>query len=585
MAADRRAVPATDLRPAGESGLGTSGLYKSGLYKLGLYKSGMGESYFGSGMPFSRIQVRLAALSGWRRAGTAIVFGALAALALPPVYALPFLVVAFTGLFWLLDGCRTVKAAAWTGWCFGLGFFSAGVYWVGLALLTDPERYGLLAPFAPLSLAAFLAIYPAAASALTKFATRWPPFKNDVSRILIFAVFWTAMEWLRGRAFTGFAWNPIGSVWGVSDAMLQFCALFGVYGLSLVTVIASAMPAILGEGLGERETPSGKRPLVVAYAVLGLIWAGGEFRLMAAGNVNDEPVVPHVLLRLVQPDVAQDSKWREELRVAHLKLDLELTNDAAVKNPAPKDTNVFVIWPETAMPFLVDQDPNARAAIAAVVPENGLVITGAPRATPPDSEPFQVWNGIVAVNERGEVVGGYNKFHLVPFGEYLPLRKFIPVWLGLSKLTPGTTDFSAGPGPETLHLPGLPPIGPLICYEIIFPGEVADENDRPGLFVNVTNDAWFGTSSGPYQHFESARFRAIEEGVPVARAANTGISGVIDPWGRVIARLGLNRQGSIDAPLPQALQNATVFARLGNYTILLLMAGAVVFAVLRYRSQ
>ena len=267
MAASSHAAAATDPRPAGESG----------LYKSGLHKSGSGESYFGPGVPFFRMRASLASLSGWRRFGIAILFGVLAASALPPVYALPFLIVAFTGLLWLLDGCRTVKAAAGTGWCFGLGFFTAGVYWVGIAMLADPERYGLLAPFAPLSLAAFLAIYPAATSALVKFATRWPQFKDGVSQVLIFAVFWTAMEWLRGRAFTGFAWNPIGSVWGVSSAMVQSCALFGVYGLSFFTVIASAIPAILGKD-------SGRRPLIVVYAVLGLIWAGGEIRLIAAGE-------------------------------------------------------------------------------------------------------------------------------------------------------------------------------------------------------------------------------------------------------------------------------------------------------------
>ena len=184
--------------------------------------------------------------------------------------------------------------------------------------------------------------------------------------------------------------------------------------------------------------------------------------------------------------------------------------------------------------------------------------------SPPGTRPYRVWNAIVAVNDTGAVVGAYDKHHLVPFGEYLPFRDFIPAWLNLDKLTPGSIDFTAGPGPATLHLPGLPPISPLICYEIIFPSAVTGDGDPPQLLVNVTNDAWFGVSTGPYQHFVSARFRAVEEGIPVARAANTGISGVIDSYGRVVISLGLGHQGVIDAPLPRALASPPPYARLGD---------------------
>ena len=405
-----------------------------------------------------------------------------------------------------------------------------------------------------------------------------PGFRNGAPRIIVFAVAWTVTEWLRGHLLTGFPWNPIGSVWGVSSAMMQFVSVFGTYGLGLLTVIAAGMPALLGEEHESRNRVS--VPLALTFAVVAVAWIGGAFRLAGPLAVS-QATVPHVLLRLVQPNVAQGNKWREELRLAHLKTDLDLTDAAAGAKPDNGDA-VFVIWPETAVPFLVDQDASVRAAIASVVPKGGdataggshgggLVITGAPRATPPDVVPFQVWNGIVALDAAGKVVGTYDKFHLVPFGEYLPLRSIIPPNLGLTKLTPGTIDFSAGPGPATLHLPGLPPVSPLICYEIIFPHAVVQEGDRPGLMVNVTNDAWFGVSSGPYQHFESARFRAIEEGMPVARAANTGISGVIDSFGRVVARLGLGNQGSVDSALPQALPDPPLYARFGDAMLMLLI--------------
>lgn len=525
-----------------------------------------------------RMREGIGRLSGWRRALVAIALGIAATAALPPVFALPFVVVAFTGLLWLLEGARGIRTAAWIGWCFGLGHFTSGIYWVSLALLTDPERYGWMAPFAPLGLAAYLAVYPALAAAAAKYAERLPQAAHGIGRVVAFAIAWIAAEWLRGRLLTGFPWNPIASVWGFSLPMMQIASLTGVYGYGFLTVLAAGAPAVLG------EEPRRRAGFFVGGAALLFlaIGAGGAIRL-ASGPTHAD--VPDTLLRIVQPDVAQNEKWRDELRIAHLKRDLDLTKEAAADAPAPPGQSVFVIWPETAVPFLVDPDPDVRAAIASVVPKGGLVITGAPRATAPDANPFRVWNSIVAVNGAGEVIAQFDKFHLVPFGEYLPLRGVIPEWLGLSKLTPGTIDFSAGPGPRTLHLPGLPPVSPLICYEIIFPHAVVDEADRPGLIINVTNDAWFGTSSGPYQHFEAARMRAIEEGVPVARAANTGISGVIDPYGRVVARLGLNEEGTIDSPLPQALSQVTLYGRFGDRVLLLLVlvAAALTAAAHRFR--
>jgi apolipoprotein N-acyltransferase len=524
---------------------------------------------------FARARGAVTSLRGWSRALAAVALGIAATAALPPVFILPLLVVAFTGFVWLLDGARNLRQAALVGWLFGLGHFTSGIYWVALALLTDPERYGLLAPFAPLGLGAYLAFYPALAAGLAKFMGRFPSFAAGPSRVIALAIAWTVAEWLRGHLLTGFPWNLTATAWGILPAMMQFAALAGAYGLGFVTVAAAAMPAVLGDA--EEKNRRRWISLAAAYALLGLVWAGGAMRIPEAAEME-----PGKILRIVQPNVAQNEKWRDELRIAHLRLDLELTQGAAARDPG--DATVFVIWPETAVPFLIEQDPTVREAIASVVPKGGLVITGAPRAIDPDSGHFEVWNSVAALDGKGDILGQYDKFHLVPFGEYLPLRPYIPKGLGLEKLTPGSTDFSAGPGPRTLHLPGLPPVGPLICYEIIFPHDVADEHDRPGLFVNVTNDAWFGTSSGPYQHFESARFRAVEEGIPVARAANTGISGVIDPFGRVVARLGLNETGTLESPLPKALTRPPVYARFGDYAlVLLLAAGAVTAAFLARR--
>ena len=233
-----------------------------------------------------------------------------------------------------------------------------------------------------------------------------------------------------------------------------------------------------------------------------------------------------------------------------------------------------IVWPEAAATFFLNRDPARRAAIATVVPRGGLVLTGALRTDPPPDPPHQVWNSFAAIDGTGEIRGTYDKFHLVPFGEYVPFRGLLPI----EKITAGNVDFSAGPGPRTLDLPGLPPVGVLICYEVIFPGAVVDPAHRPAWLVNITNDAWYGFSSGPFQHFATARIRAVEEGLPLVRAANNGISGVIDPYGRIVGRLGLDDIGVVDADLPAALADPPLYARQGDR--ILLVMGFICVALL-----
>lgn len=511
---------------------------------------------------------RLSVLRGWRRQWFAAGLGAFATLALPPVYLLPALLVSFPGLVWLLDGVERSRTAFSLGWWFGLGHFVTGIYWIALALLTDPERYGWMIPFAVVGLSAILAVFPGFAA--------WGVFQSRVKgpgRVVVLALAWTAAEWLRGHIFSGLPWNLMGTVWTISDTMIQLAALTGVWGLSLLTVMCASSPALLAD-----KSESGEvkidwlhlAPVLIAAAALEVVWAGGAIRLAGA----ETPTVPDVSLRLVQPNIIQNHKWLPDLREAHLRKHLSLTS-SQVKDPfvasAPAATT-YVIWPETAAPFLLDFNTTVRFRIAAVTPPGGLVITGMPRATPPDVYPQQVWNSIAAVDSQGVVSGTYDKFHLVPFGEYVPLRSVLP----LNKITSGGIDFSAGPGPRTMRLPGLPPFSPLICYEVIFPGNVIDAKDPPQWILNVTNDGWFGLSSGPYQHFASAQLRAVEEGLPLVRAANTGISAVIDSYGRVVASLGLGSEGIIDSPLPQALSGSTVYGRFGDFILLaMLFLGAV----------
>jgi len=496
----------------------------------------------------NRLAARLAALTGWRRAAMAAALGAVGAAALPPVYFVPALVVAFVGLLWLIDGTPGVRAAFATGWWFGFGHFLAGLYWIANALMTDPARYGWLVAPAVLGVSAALAVYVALVAALVRLAPA------GLGRTLALALAWAGAEWLRGILFTGFPWNLVAYSWAAWAAPMQAAALIGPFGLGLLTVLAAALPADLARG--------GRLGSVVAAALVALLISGGALRLAGATDAT----VAGVVLRLVQPNVAQNHKWRPKLREALFRRHLALSVGTG------KATTV--IWPETAVPFFLAEEPARRRAIAAVTPPGGLVITGTIRRELPAGGGVRLFNSVEAIDDRGAVVGVYDKAHLVPFGEYVPLRTLLPI----TKITAGTIDFSAGPGPRTLDLPGLPPVSPLICYEAIFPAGVVDPEKRPQWLLNVTNDAWFGTSSGPYQHFAAALMRTVEQGLPLARAANTGISAVVDAYGRIVARLGLGEGGAIEAPLPVALA-PTPYARWGE-TAFAALLGLGVLAIL-----
>lgn len=502
--------------------------------------------------PWQRLGGALAALTGWRRYGCAVLLGAVSAAALPPVYALPLLPIALTGLIWLIDGSRRPRAAFAVGWWFGFGHFAAGLYWVSEALLVEPEKFAWLIPFAVSCIPAYLGLYTGGV-ALAVHRTR----ARGWQRIAVFAASWTVLEWLRGVLLTGFPWNPLGVVLGFSDAAVQLAAVLGEYGLSVVVAFACAAPAVLADS----PAPQRWRTVGIAALLLAALWGGGALRLWSAGSAT----VPGVVLRIVQGDIKQQLKWDPGMRDRHLARYLRLSQRA----PGPAGAPTHLIWPETAVPVLFDHDAVRRQAAASVVPKGGLLLTGAIRTTVPGSRPFMAWNSLEAIDGAGHIVGSYDKFHLVPFGEYLPLRPLIG-WIGFEAVAADRADFTAGPGPRTLVLPGLPPASPLICYEAIFPDDVADPARRPGWLLNVTNDAWFGNSAGPYQHFAIARLRAIEQGLPMVRAANTGISAVFDGYGRVTARLGLEREGVLDAPLPMALA-PTPFARFGEVPLAALL--------------
>jgi apolipoprotein N-acyltransferase len=520
--------------------------------------------------PLCRIAQELAALSGWRRYALAFVLGALLAGALPPFDLAPLVVVAFPGLLWLDEGSAGPWASARLGYVFGLGFFVAGLYWIAAALFVDIGRFWWALPFAVLGLPALMAFYPAAALGATSLAA----LRLRVSpgaRICLFAVLWSAAEWARGHWLTGLPWNLVGYAWSGgfpgAIAILQSVAWVGIYGLGFVTVLAAALPALLGTPSLQAMTQGRRAMPALGAALLILVPAG-------AGAIRLEllpPVSSGTWLRLVQPSIPETLKWDPAAAEANFQRLIELSS-------GPTEHKLeAVLWPEAAATFLLERDGPHRAAIAAVAPEGGYVITGALRASPP-GPPVQIWNSIEAIDRAGAIRARYDKAHLVPFGEYVPFSDVLP----LAKITPGSVDLSAGPGPQTIALPGLPAFSPIICYEAIFPGAVVAAGARPTWILNVTNYAWYGRSSGPYQHFAISRTRAVEEGLPLVRVANNGISGVVDPAGRIVARTGLNDITYADVALPAAL-SPTLYAAAGDWIFLAMLLLGLVSALPRRR--
>lgn len=495
---------------------------------------------------WNRFLDQLASRRGWRLWVTAIGLGALAALALPPVHAVPVLLVAIPGLLTLLGAAASWKRAFWVGFAWGWGYFAAGLYWITHAILTDVAQFWWLVPIAVPALALPLAAFIAVPAVLAWHARAgWP-------RVLVFAGGFVLFELLRGWAFTGFPWNLLGTVWAFGALPVQAAAWVGVHGLSLATVVIAATPLL------------GRRAMLGGMAALAGFALFGVARLWPA-----EPPPRPVGLLIVQGNVAQEVKWREDQRIPILRRYIDTTREAALAalRELPEDQTLVVIWPETAVPFYPVNDPAVRQIIAGALPQRAILLTGTVRLDiGSDQRVRRVFNSLVAIDPAGEVRGVADKNHLVPFGEYMPLSGLLPI-----RMVQGGMDFTPGESLQPIRVDQVPPFGTLICYEVIFPAQVVP-SDRPDWLVNVTNDAWFGISAGPWQHLATARLRAVEEGLPLARAAQTGVSAVFDARGREVARTGLGETGVLMASLP-APREPTPFARFGLLIPAMLAAG------------
>jgi len=508
------------------------------------------------------------------RIALALLAGAVAALAHPPFGILPGL-IGYPLLMLLSERSGDARGAFWMGWLAGFAYFFVGCWWVAEAFMVDPSQ-AWMAPFAASLLPAGLGLFWGGATALyRRFA---PP---GVTRVLVFAALFGLFEWLRGHVLTGFPWNPAGATWSAGSAGSQFASVAGVYGLGIVTVAGICGLAPLAAP-GPREARVGAA--FVGLATLGSLLVFGAVRLAHARVVDTG-----VLVRIVQADVSQKAKWTPEAYQGIVDRYVNLTGRIG---PALPD---IVVWPEGALPagagtVLGEGSPDAIAISRALSPGQTLLM-GLARAQagngPGRADVY--YNSLFALHDDGgpglRVVALYDKYRLVPFGEFLPLGSLMGA-IGLRSLVHMPEDFSPGPRPAPIRLPDAPTVQPLICYESLFPGFTPGGADRPGWIVNVSNDAWFGRTSGPLQHLNLASFRAIETGLPVVRATPTGVSAMIDPWGRVIEgrRLEPGESGVIDVRLPEPTA-ATLYGRTGDLLFWLMVFGGIASAAPRAWAQ
>jgi apolipoprotein N-acyltransferase len=566
---------------------------------------------------FARIADPIIAAKGSTRALIAFLAGAASTLGLAPINLWPALFVTFPILVWLIDGAtaadwskpvvapptddplpararaaiedikknvgiaqtppqasrlaqawRHIRPAAAIGWWFGFGYFIAGLYWLGFALLVDAASYAWFLPFAIIGVPAGLAIFTSFGVVLARLV-----WSSGALRILALAAGLTVAEWLRGHVLTGFPWNTYGYALTSSLWLAQASALIGIWMLTLIAVAAFASPAVLADRHASLRArcwlPAGAAVVLAAFALFG------ASRLAAMPT----RFVEGVELRLMQPNLPEDETSNYSAREEVMRRYIALSRRPSAQRPDGMADVTHLVWPESAFPFFLAYEGKALADIVDLLPPRAILITGAVRASRPDPDGHvrHAYNSIYVLDHDVSVRGLYDKVHLVPFGEYLPFQDFMES-LGLLQLTKIRGGYLAGEQHKPLAIPGAPPALPLICYEIIFPDEArAYEGDRPAWIINLTNDGWFGLSSGPYQHFQQARVRAIELGLPLVRAANTGISAVVDPLGRIVASLPLGVDGVLDARLPQPAP-ATVYTRIGDSPTYAALAGILALA-------
>ena len=526
---------------------------------------------------------------GWRRYLLLLVAGAIGGLSVPPFYVLPALFVTLPIWVWSLDGAerlpgwrRLLGPAFRIGFAYGLGYFAVALHWLGAAFFVDGGVMLVVMPFAILALAALIAAFWGFASALAHLF--WSP---GAWRIVTLATFLTMAEWARGHFFSGFPFDLLGYALAANDEMRQLASVVGVYGLTALAALLAMTPALIWPA-DQRTLTRRLVPFFFSLVVIAGQLAYGHYRLATT------PLVPRtdMRMRLVQPMVLEHADWSTANPADIITRLINLSTARLSPSDPGISTVTQVVWPESSLPFFLSDYPEALARMGRMLPPNGLLLTGAPReqydpAQPnvaPDDRP--AFNALIAVDRRGEIVSSYDKSHLVPFGEYLPFPQLFGL-LGLKQFVPGATGWQPGDGRRLMTPPNTPAFLALICYEAIFSGDLGSDIAGAQFILNITNDAWFDGSIGLAQHADHARLRAVEEGLPMVRVANSGLTESIDPLGRVTQSLPEEQVGVLDVVPDQRLP-ATVFTRLGYWPLLgamLVGLGIAIWSARRGRRQ
>ena len=523
-----------------------------------------------------RLAGRIILLWGWRRALAAFLAGAFAVLAQAPYDFFAAGFVSFPILVWLLDGTtldgpggllRRLRPAFAIGWWFGFGYFLAGLWWIGSALLVEADEFAWALPLAVVGIPLVLAFFYGFACAVARLM-----WSSNIGRIAALAFGFALAEWLRGFLFTGFPWNAVGYAAMPVPLLMQSVSVVGMNGMNALAVFVFAVPALL----------AGRRHVRFGFALAVLLAAAhvgfGYVRLTAPAPVADKTLD----VRIVQPSVDLAEKWDATVRDRIFATMLALSSQPPqAGRPKPQ----LIVWPETSVPFLFTERPQALTAIGDMLSDGQMLIAGAVREEGAASQASDslYYNSVVAIDDHGEIVDAVDKVHLVPFGEYLPFAGLLRR-LGIEQLVAGPMTFSAGNERHAITVPGGIRALPFICYEVIFPDIVSVDAASSELIVNVTNDAWFGDTPGPYQHFRQAQVRAVENGMPLVRAANNGISAAIDPFGRTVDALAIDARGAMDVRVP-IVRQAVISAgqrRINGFVVMILFAvAAALFSVRR----
>ena len=496
---------------------------------------------------------------------TSLLLGLLLTLALPPYYLYPFAVLAFSAFFGLINSLEGTKKICAAGYFFGFGFFAGGFYWIGNALLIDMARTGWLYPITLFLNGAFFGIF----TILPALGGTYKKVHSTIARMFLFAALWGfSAEWVRSWFFSGFPWNPLSSILLFDISAAQALAVFGTYGLSALTALALIFPAVF---LLRRTWQNFALSIfiIIAFPLGLLIYGAGTIpSSLAKGDT--------ISVRLVQPSIPQTAEWGNKRAENELNQHIELS-----KSAENKKTPDFIIWGETASPFDLTYDREHAEKIAQIMPENGYLITGMiHREFGSSAYDYKIYNSLALLDDNAQVIDLYSKNHLVPFGEYIPFRSILPSFI--RPVTNMIAEFGRGEKYQTIAPENFPKFAPLICYEIIFSDNIVRKNNDLKWIVLLTYDGWYGKSTGPYQHLAAAQMRAIEEGINIVRAANSGISAVISGYGAIVAKLDLDERGVLDAEVPLNTANhQTLFGKYGNilmwlmFLFMLISAGIV----------